>query len=830
MPIDINQLKFLVKAASAMDPGSQAMAAAAQAAKPAGGIPLPKPVKEEEQKGNDDTTKMMDLMSKKEDQHRKELEKKENELRAAKHQLEMEQLDRKKIITENSLEQKQRQQAEQLRKERENLDNYKRDLEQNAINKQKDMDNERSKQQALQQAEQISHQAELAKATAEQKVNIAEEKAKSMMDISKHQANEYIKTTEQAKRTTDKYFAEKENQMKANTPPISRALQNQMDSAFNAVNRLSAVRKKLNAIPQPGQAPVVKMAYVQFCEEVESVVKQATVEETVTRTFILPITGAAPILKQASITTGYSKEYIDGLRENEKNTNKRIQDRAIEQYAGKLSDKAEYKSMQSADLERQAMLSDRAGSLTDANAQRRVAQIAQQRAQEQANKNKDSKNEAERADAFRFNQFNRRVWKSDLQNGNFLGTNQSARDAIINQGQQQIDQMNQQGRDATRGFWGKAWDGTQAVARAPWNVAKWAVSQVGAIGDDIVNGSKGFYDMYKTHSQAGDYNLDSRYATQANDEAGRSVLGSTLQLASGLGSVMTMGYGSAALRAGLGAAGRGLLANGARAGATAFNTALKGGSGIANSANALWQGAKAAAPSFKTYGANVLNANAPMMAPFNRIPIMNKMQGTTGAVASGINGVMNSGATLAGAYNNQAEQQAGNTVNRYQTYANNQMQQQQQPMNNGYQPNFFGKAASTKPIDIPNNQKGIVMPRDNMTDYNIGYDHNMIGNYNWMDSPYENTTSGRLVKKVNPFLKMITGVDLMKRNEAVNKGIWKPTPLTGSQRAMNALNIDGETRLRNEYKPLSTMNAVLDAHRKTRAETPYFNRIPFNKF
>lgn len=111
-----------------------------------------------------------------------------------------------------------------------------------------------------------------------------------------------------------------------------------------------------------------------------------------------------------------------------------------------------------------------------------------------------------------------------------------------------------------------------------------------------------------------------------------------------------------------------------------------------------------------------------------------------------------------------------------------------------------------------------------VNDYNTGYDHNLIGNSNWKDSIYENTRSGRLVKTVNPFLKMLTGMDLMKRNVAAEKGMWKPEVLSPQARMLSAMNMRSDHRF-NMDRERNPFGQMIQSSWPHYGGAQYYNRI-----
>lgn len=235
------------------DPGAQAMAAAAQAATPPGGIPLPKPIEQPSEEGGENMVPEEKLQAEKEKleaQRRAELEKKENEIRGLQHELDLERVERQKATAENELKEKSRQQEEQFRQEREKLDAERQKLEQ-----------DKALQANTQQAELIKHQADMERETSKQVAEIAQQKAKAIEDIAKQNAQQYIKTTQQSQQQTNKYFAEQQKKFKSENPAMSTALQNQINSAVSAAKSVTNHHRKIASyIPVPGSVPMEKRA------------------------------------------------------------------------------------------------------------------------------------------------------------------------------------------------------------------------------------------------------------------------------------------------------------------------------------------------------------------------------------------------------------------------------------------------------------------------------------------------------------------------------------------------------------------------------------------
>lgn len=259
MPIDIDQLKLLVKFASAVsqDKGSQAMAAAAQAAKPAGGIPLPKTIEEESPaEGALSAEQQQREQEKLEQQRRKEIEAKENEIRGLQHELDLERVERQKMTNRHELDMQVRQEEARLKAEKDKLEKERFQLVQ-----------EKARQDNLFKAEEMKHQATLDKATYKQEAEIAKAQAKSTADLAKQQAQSLIATNDKARKASDKYYADASARLTKEHPSISPALQSQLDGAIASLNRFRKVHNKQTAIPKPGTPPdFTKLAMVKWAE------------------------------------------------------------------------------------------------------------------------------------------------------------------------------------------------------------------------------------------------------------------------------------------------------------------------------------------------------------------------------------------------------------------------------------------------------------------------------------------------------------------------------------------------------------------------------------
>ena len=258
MPIDIDQLKLLVKFAAAVpqDKGSQAMAAAAQTAKPSGGIPLPKTIEESPAEGALSAEQQQREQEKLEQQRRKELEAKENEIRGLQHELDLEKVERQKMTNRHELDLQMRQEEAKLKAEKDKLEKERFQLIQ-----------EKARQDNMFKAEEMRHQATLDKATYKQEAEIAKAQAKSTADLAKQQAQTLIATNDKARKASDKYYADASARLTKEHPSISPALQSQLDGAIASLNRFRKVHNKQTAIPKPGTPPdFTKLAMVKWAE------------------------------------------------------------------------------------------------------------------------------------------------------------------------------------------------------------------------------------------------------------------------------------------------------------------------------------------------------------------------------------------------------------------------------------------------------------------------------------------------------------------------------------------------------------------------------------
>ena len=182
MAISLQELKNKLFKQAAMGPakpdaGSQAMMMAAQAARPAGAPPLPKPIDVEDGAGADaDTDKML-----KEKDSELEKAKKENE--KLRHDLNKSELAHQQEMMMRDIEKKEKESLDKIKSEMEVLKNEK----------------------TLHQAEGVQHKAKLEKETAMAQVKIEQQKSKALIDYNKQQVQEQIKRTDEARKEADRY-------------------------------------------------------------------------------------------------------------------------------------------------------------------------------------------------------------------------------------------------------------------------------------------------------------------------------------------------------------------------------------------------------------------------------------------------------------------------------------------------------------------------------------------------------------------------------------------------------------------------------------------------
>lgn len=232
MPISLNDLyKVLNKEASQKpqpDPGQQAMLLAAEAAKPAGAPALPKAIEQPQPEDAEDPGPDLEKLIQEKD---KELEKKKKETEDLRHQLQQEQLQHQQAVLLQEVEKKEKESIQRIKKEQEQL----------------------QQQKTIQEAEHIQHKAQLDKETAMAQVKLEQQKSKTLIDLSKQQAQQEIQHIDRTRKNVDKYMQEsvkkldkQKQEFEASKSSVSPALQSVMDNALSA----------LHSIPTPGGMPI----------------------------------------------------------------------------------------------------------------------------------------------------------------------------------------------------------------------------------------------------------------------------------------------------------------------------------------------------------------------------------------------------------------------------------------------------------------------------------------------------------------------------------------------------------------------------------------------
>ena len=180
MAISLQDLHYLLNKQAAQaqqDAGSQAMMMAAQAARPAGAPPLPKPIDVEDGAGDNPD---LDKMLKEKDS---ELEKAKKENEKLRHDLNKSDLAHQQEMMMRDIEKKEKESLDKIKSEMEALKNEK----------------------TMHQAESVQHKAQLDKDTAMAQVKLEQQKSKALIDYNKQQVQEQIKRTDEARKEADRY-------------------------------------------------------------------------------------------------------------------------------------------------------------------------------------------------------------------------------------------------------------------------------------------------------------------------------------------------------------------------------------------------------------------------------------------------------------------------------------------------------------------------------------------------------------------------------------------------------------------------------------------------
>lgn len=237
MALNIDLIRTTVKEASKnapMPPGQQAMMNAAKIATPAGASALPPPIQQAETPGDVVSAEQQAAEAEKlEQQRRRELDKKDQEIHKLQGEIQQAKLDneREKIRAEQK-EREMQMQADLQKREQAYLTRMRQ--EQKALD-------QKQNNFAISEAK---HKAQLEKDTAAEQVKLEQAKSKALMDIARQESDRYIKTTEDARRTADAYFDQQKKELEAARSAVSPALMSQMQGAVKSIQGLAKLRQK----------------------------------------------------------------------------------------------------------------------------------------------------------------------------------------------------------------------------------------------------------------------------------------------------------------------------------------------------------------------------------------------------------------------------------------------------------------------------------------------------------------------------------------------------------------------------------------------------------
>lgn len=207
---------------------------AAKIATPAGASALPPPIQQAETSGDVVSAEQQAAEAEKlEQQRRSELDKKDQEIHKLQGEIQQAKLDneREKIRSEQK-EREMQMQADLQKREQAYLSRMRQ--EQKALD-------QKQNNFAVSEAK---HKAQMEKDTAAEQVKLEQAKSKALMDIAKQESDRYIKTTEDAKRTTDAYFDQQKRELEAARSAVSPALMSQMQGAVKSIQGLAKLRQK----------------------------------------------------------------------------------------------------------------------------------------------------------------------------------------------------------------------------------------------------------------------------------------------------------------------------------------------------------------------------------------------------------------------------------------------------------------------------------------------------------------------------------------------------------------------------------------------------------
>lgn len=286
MAILMEHLENLVKrSAMAYDPAStqQTLSAAANIAKPPGAPSMPSLPEPGKDAGNSDATRMAELKFKMEQAQQKLNEKNEKE----------------KVVLQGQLE-RARQEVEnqkaQRALERQHLNNLEKlRAKEDALKaKESDIEHQKVMAQASIAEEQANARAEVAQQRADATAAVAQSQADATAAVAEQEAKRYVKTTEDAKKSIDKYrdtqlqtIAGKQQELDSKRNGLSPLVQNSISRMQNRVKNMSRIRTKLQAMPRvymsevhAGDEPLIQKKADAVLEQ-NSVANQAKNNPTV---------------------------------------------------------------------------------------------------------------------------------------------------------------------------------------------------------------------------------------------------------------------------------------------------------------------------------------------------------------------------------------------------------------------------------------------------------------------------------------------------------------------------------------------------------------------
>lgn len=249
MAILMEHLENLVKrSAMAYDPAStqQTLSAAANIAKPPGAPSMPSLPEPGKDAGNSDATRMAELKFKMEQAQQKLNEKNEKEKVVLQGQLERARQEVENQKAQRALERQHLNNLEKLRAKEDALKAKENDIEHQKV----------MAQASLAEA-QANARAEVAQQRADATAAVAQSQADATAAVAEQEAKRYVKTTEDAKKSIDKYrdaqlqtIAGKQQELDNKRNGLSPLVQNSISRMQNRVKNMSRIRTKLQAMPR----------------------------------------------------------------------------------------------------------------------------------------------------------------------------------------------------------------------------------------------------------------------------------------------------------------------------------------------------------------------------------------------------------------------------------------------------------------------------------------------------------------------------------------------------------------------------------------------------